>query len=389
MVFPKKASAPPISSTLFYRSQSLNLFCEKGLTILQSSLCFYLLLILLPFIGTIVFTSLFIKFAQYYRLIDKPGSHKTHIVSKPTLGGVTIFICFTLTALIFIPIDNRMFSLLLATLLLIVIGIIDDIYNLKPLVKLTGQVAAVSIFVLWDISLYHVFLDYFDRFYLPDPLILALIIGWVVLMINAFNLIDGLDGLATGTAAIIFLAMVVVSLLNEVNPNVITLQMIGFGACLGFLVFNFNPAKIFVGDTGSMLLGFILATTHLYMIKFPFSAQLVLGSMFIFAYPALDISYTIFRRLFRRVSIFQADQSHIHHVLVSMGFSVRKTVLLIYLFNIFLAALAVVLLTLQIPAPYIFFIGIATFILVIVIFIKLQIISRKNGIDNYSSKTER
>ena len=154
------------------------------------------------------------------------------------------------------------------------------------------------------------------------------------------------------------------------------LQLIGLGACTGFLIFNFNPAKIFLGDTGSMLLGFILATTHLYTIKYPFSAQLVLGSMFIFAYPALDISYTIFRRIYNKVPVFQADQGHIHHVLLSLGFSVRKTVLLIYLANIIFASIAIISLAIDIQTQYVFIIGIITLLLVVFLFKRLLMISR-------------
>ena len=349
---------------------------------LQNPIVYFGLLLIIPFLGTLIFTPLLSKFAINFNLLDKPGLHKTHNKPKPILGGIAIFVCFALTILYFIPVDNRLFSMALATGLLVIIGLIDDVYSLKPWYKLIGQTAAASIVVLWDISLYYVLLDYFARFYLPDQLILALIIGWIVLMINAFNLIDGLDGLAVGTAAIIFFAMAILSLFNQVSSNVFALQLIGIGSCMGFLVYNFNPAKIFLGDTGSMLLGFILATTHLYTIKYPFTAQLVLGSIFIFAFPVLDISYTIFRRLFKGVPIFKADQGHIHHVLLSLGFSIRKTVIIIYFANIFFVFLAVILLAIDLPARYIFLFSIATLILTVFLFRKLLIISNINGIDH-------
>jgi len=222
--------------------------------------------------------------------------------------------------------------------------------------------------------------DYFSRFYIPDFIVLALLIGWVVLIINAFNLIDGLDGLAAGTAAIIFVAMAISLVITDGNPNILGVQLIGLGACLGFLIFNFNPAKIFMGDTGSMLLGFALATMHLYTIKYPFSAQLVLGSMFIFAYPALDIAYAIFRRIYGKHSLFIGDKGHIHHIILSLGFSVRKTVLIIYLANIVFAMTAVLLLVLEIPAPYIMVIGIITALFVVALFRILLTISKRNGI---------
>ena len=351
---------------------------------MESTTTFYAFLFFISFLGVLISTPVISKIAVKNKIIDQPGFHKIHQVAKPLLGGIAIFIVFAGAIFVFLPMDTKILSLITATVILVTTGLLDDIYNIKPFLKLAGQTAASVTVVVWNRGLYFVMIDYFERFNIPEIVVLVLIIGWIVMMINAFNLIDGIDGLAVGTAAIIFLAMALLSVIEGGRPNILGVQLIGAGACLGFLIFNFNPAKIFMGDTGSMLLGFILATTHLFTIKYPFSAQLVLGSMFIFAYPALDISYTIFRRLCCTVSIFKADQGHIHHILLSLGFSVRKTVLLIYLANIIFAALAVVLLTLQIPAPFILLIGIATIIFVIILFIKLLTISRKNGIDEAS-----
>ena len=116
--------------------------------------------------------------------------------------------------------------------------------------------------------------DFFRRYYLPKPLTLLIIIGWIVLMINAFNLIDGLDGLACGTAVIIFAAMTVVSTLHG-RGTMTALLLIGLGACLGFLPYNFTPARIFMGDTGSMLLGCLLVVIYLFAITAPFDISLV------------------------------------------------------------------------------------------------------------------
>lgn len=347
---------------------------------MERSAFFYMLLFLLPLVGVIIATPVISKFAVIKDIVDKPGLHKTHKKVKPLLGGLGIFVCFAATLLIFLPIDDKLYSLVVSTIILVLVGLLDDIYDINPFIKLFGQTAAACIVVLWNAYLFRFMIDYFADFYLSGTVVLALIIGWVVLMINAFNLIDGMDGLAAGTAAIIFLAMAALSIIKGGNPNILGVQLIGAGACLGFLVFNFNPAKIFMGDTGSMLLGFILATTHLFTIKYPFNAQLVLGSMFIFAYPALDISYTIYRRASKKRSLFQADKGHIHHVLLSMGFSVRKTVILIYLANISFAVLAVILLSLNISAPMLMVIGILTALGVILSFRQLLIISERNGV---------
>ena len=346
---------------------------------------FYLHLFLISFVGVLIATPILTKLAYHQNIVDKPGLHKTHSESKPLLGGLAIFAAFAVTLYVFLPVDDKLLSLTLSTLILVITGLLDDIYNIKPLLKLTGQTIAAYIVVAWNADLFRFMIDYFDRFYLPGFVVLGLIIGWIILMINAFNLIDGLDGLAAGTAAIIFLALAALSVIEGGRPNILAVQLIGAGACFGFLVFNFNPAKIFMGDTGSMLLGFILATSHLYAIKYPFSAQLVLGSIFIFAYPALDVSYTIYRRICNKCPIFVADKGHIHHVLLSMGFSVRKTVLSIYAVNIIFSTVSVILLSSDLSTRQIFAFIVFTAMLVILLFRRLLLISAKNGLSNLNN----
>ncbi len=341
---------------------------------------YYVLLFTLPLIFAALLTPFISRFALVKNIVDKPGHRKLHLEAKPLLGGLALFISFSATVFIFLPLDDKLYSLVFSTLILVITGLFDDLYNLKPVLKLGGQVLAASIVVLWNAYLFRFMLDYFERFYLPGFFVMFLIIGWVVLMVNAFNLIDGMDGLAAGTAAIIFLAMAALSVIEGGRPNILGVQLVGAGACLGFLIFNFSPAKIFMGDTGSMLLGFILASSHLFVIKYPFSTQLVLGSMFIFAYPALDVSYAIYRRICNKCPIFEADQGHIHHVLLSFGFSVRKTAIIIYLVNIVFASMAVLLLSLDISTRALFVIGVLTAAGVLLLFKHLIQISRHNGL---------
>ena len=341
---------------------------------------FYLLLFFLSLAGALIVTPLVAKFAEIKKIVDRPGDHKIHHHDTPLLGGLAIFVCFAALLFIFLPLNEKLLSLVVASLILAVTGLADDIYNLKPFYKLTGQILAAVVVVFWNAGLFRFMIDYFADYLLPAGVVLFLITGWVVLMINAFNLIDGMDGLAAGTAAVIFAAMALLSAIKGGTPNVQAVQMIGAGACLGFLVFNFYPAKVFMGDTGSMLLGFILATTHLFTIKYPFDAQLVLGSMFIFAYPALDVSYAMFRRLLNKNSIFKADRGHIHHVLLSLGYSVRKTALIVYGANICFALFAVFLLIVEISTLSLLVIWIITALGIVAAFAKLNAVSRKNGL---------
>jgi UDP-GlcNAc:undecaprenyl-phosphate/decaprenyl-phosphate GlcNAc-1-phosphate transferase len=347
---------------------------------LAQTSAWYLLLIIAPFCAAIIITPLITKLALHYGVLDRPTFHKTHTEAKPLLGGVSIFISFALVVLIFLPMDKKLISIVVSTLIMVVTGLYDDLYDLKPLLKLSAQGIAASIVVFSNANLFRFFVEYFSHYNIGAMMVYLLVIGWVVLMINAFNIIDGIDGLAAGTAAIIFLAMAVLSFLDGGRANMLGVQLIGAGACLGFLLFNFNPAKVYMGDSGSMLLGFVLATVHLFTIKYPFSAQLVLGSIFIFAYPAFDISYAIYRRICYRNSLFKADKGHVHHVLLSLGISVKKTVIIIYMLNILFASFAILLMCLNISVQLLFLIGVVTIIFVIVLFKWLIIISKRNGI---------
>jgi len=228
---------------------------------LEHNSYFFLMLFLISFTLAALATPIISKFAYSNKIVDQPGLHKTHFKPKPLLGGLAIFIGFSVTMLYFLDVDDKLLSLSAATVVLILTGLLDDIYNLKPLHKLTGQTISALIVVLWNRGLFVFMLDYFERFYIPNVIVLIMITGWIVLMINAFNLIDGLDGLAAGAASIIFLAMAVLSWLTGGNPNILGVQLIGLGACLGFLIFNFNPAKIFMGDTGNAPVISLGATT--------------------------------------------------------------------------------------------------------------------------------
>jgi UDP-GlcNAc:undecaprenyl-phosphate/decaprenyl-phosphate GlcNAc-1-phosphate transferase len=329
--------------------------------------------------ATALMTPPIIQLAHSRNIVDQPGLHKTHSESKPLLGGLAIFLGIVLTMFLFTSgsgVSGKLLSILVGAVVLVTTGVFDDIYNLKPLVKLTGQTLAASIVVLYNLGSYRLFFDAFGRFFVPGWLVTILLIGWIVLMINAINLIDGLDGLAAGTGAIIFTSMAVINLINLGNSNMLLLQLAGAGACAGFLFYNFKPAKIFMGDTGSMLIGFLLSTTYLISINGEFSTSLVLGSVFIFGYPALDTTFAILRRLIRRKSIFHADKSHIHHLLPGLGLSVRNTVFMLYLANGLFGVMAVVMLTMELSSYTILSIGLATILFTCIVLKSLSVLCR-------------
>ena len=298
----------------------------------------FVVALMLSFIAT----PLISRFACKNGLTDNPGERKIHLHPKPFLGGLSIFLSFSATGLYFYSFSDHTRSLLLCSFLIVVLGVADDIYDLKPLYKLTGQFVVAALYVSLNAGSYGLLVDSLERFYLPRFVTLALITCWIVLMTNAFNLVDGLDGLAAGIAVIIFATLALLAFWGG-NLPVLGLLLIGLGASLGFLPYNFQPARIFLGDAGAMLLGFVLAALHLLVMASPFSVSIVLGSAFIFVYPVLDVVFAIFRRLRKKQSIFQGDQGHIHHILPRRGLPERTAVLLLYLCSIIFASLAVFL----------------------------------------------
>ena len=273
---------------------------------------------------------------------DNRRMHKTPI---PRLGGLAIFIAFLLTVLIFADIDRPIRGILLGAVMIVVLGVLDDILTLKALPKLLVQIAAAAMAVyhgcvIQFFSNPNVFSDatYISLGWLSVPVTII----WIVAITNAVNFIDGLDGLAVGVSAISTAALVVIALLvQEINIAVILIAL--FGACLGFIPYNMNPAKIFMGDTGSTFLGYILATLSvtglfkLYAIISFAVPFLVLGL------PIFDICFAVIRRVSKGQSPMHADRGHVHHRLIDMGFSQKQAVAIAYMLSAILGMAAVVL----------------------------------------------
>jgi len=317
-------------------------------------------------------TPLFRIGALKYGFVDLPGLHKAHSDPIPLLGGLALFTSMLIASLIYLPLNGKLTSVVIAAIVIIITGLVDDFFTLKPLVKLAGQLGAASIMVFNNVGYLMPLIELLGRFYFPGFVTMLGMVFFIVLMINAFNLIDGMDGLSAGVAALMFLGMAIKTVVSGGSTNILTLQLIGFGACIGFLPFNFYPAKIFMGDTGSMLLGFLLSTTFLFTISAEqFNSALVLGSLYIFAYPLLDVAFAIYRRIRGQCSILKADRCHIHHLIRGLGFSVRKTIIVIYAINILFIAAGLAMILLKLDAVIILIIGIFTALEAVLVIRKL------------------
>jgi len=282
------------------------------------------------------------KVAIHVNALDVPNERKVHKKPMPRLGGLAIYLAFLICYMFFGNITSQMLSIVIASFVIVLFGIVDDINPLKARYKLIGQLIAACIIVFYgDIVLRDAYLgDYYINFGAISP---YLTIFFIVACINAINLIDGLDGLASGISTIYFATIGVIAVLtNRLGGLDIILSILMFGSTLGFLVYNFPPAKTFMGDTGSQFLGFIIAIISLLGFKNVTFNSLVVP-IAILAIPIFDTLFAILRRFFKGESIGTPDKEHFHHQLLKMKFSTRTTVLIIYIIDIAFATTSVLI----------------------------------------------
>ena len=288
-------------------------------------------------VSVLVVTALFFPLvkwiAKHVEALDYPNERKVHKKPMPLLGGLMMFFGFLFGYMFFAPQNTQMLAILIAGFIVILTGMIDDIKPLKARQKMIGQlIAAIIVTFYGDILLNDItfFGFYFDFGWLAYPLTII----FIVALMNCINFIDGLDGLSCGISTIFFATIGVIAfIMHNIGSLEITLTFIMLGACLGFLIFNFNPAKIFMGETGSMFLGFMISVVCLMGFKAVTLTSLVVP-MLILAIPILDTLFAIIRRIIHKKPIYIADKQHLHHQLLNKKFSQRTTVLIIYAVSI-------------------------------------------------------
>jgi len=278
-------------------------------------------------IVSLILTPIVIKVSHKLGVVDQPNFRKVHKNPTSVLGGTVILLSFLLGIWLGHPIETEVKPLVIGAVLIYLVGLIDDIYDLTPIIKLLGQVIAALVVVYYGVTI--------DFISLPiGPTIHFGILGipitvvWIVAITNAINLIDGLDGLASGVATIALMTIGFIAIL-QANIFIMMICSVLIGALLGFLLFNFHPAKIFLGDSGALLIGFIVGFLSLLGFK-----NITFVSLFfpivILAVPFIDTLFAMIRRVKKGQHIMQADKSHLHHKLLELGYSHRQTVILIY-----------------------------------------------------------
>lgn len=280
--------------------------------------------------------------------VDVPkDERRMHSRPIPRMGGLAIFLGFILSALLFVELSPQIRGMLLGGTIIVVLGILDDIYALPALPKFFVQIVAALIAVyhgnvIQVLSNPNVFSA--DPYWILGPLAIPFTVIWIVAITNAVNLIDGLDGLAVGVATISSLTMLVIAML--VSDGVVALLMAALaGSCLGFMPYNLNPAKIFMGDTGSTFLGFVLATMSIQGL-FKFYTIISFAVPFLMlGLPIFDTCFAVFRRLSKGQNPMSPDRSHVHHRLIDMGCNQKQAVAVLYVISAILGLSAVVLTT--------------------------------------------
>ncbi|GMB09149.1 glycosyltransferase family 4 protein [Thermolongibacillus altinsuensis] len=261
---------------------------------------------------------------------DKPNQRKVHQKIMPRLGGLAIFISFMIGYWILKPESPFATAILIGAAVVVLTGVLDDIYELPPKLKLLGQIiAAVVVVVYGGVRIEYINLPFggqLDFGILSIPITMF----WIIGITNAINLIDGLDGLAAGVSSI---ALVTIASMAATMSNtyafVFAMSLILLGSTLGFLIYNFHPAKIFMGDTGALFLGYMISVLSLLGFKNVTVFSFVIPIL-ILGVPISDTFFAIIRRIVNKQPLSAPDKSHLHHCLLRLGYSHRQTVLIIY-----------------------------------------------------------
>ena len=299
-------------------------------------------IILITFFVSFFSTIIVKRVALHINAMDIPNSRKIHKKPMPRLGGLAIFIAFLTGYMLFgVADDTRMISVLIGGFIIILTGIIDDIKPIRAIQKFFFQLIAAVVVVFYgkmyfaDISIFGFVFEF------PTIVNELLSIFFIVSIINAINLIDGLDGLSSGICSIYFITIAVIGfILNKFGGLDIIISLIMLGSTLGFLIHNFPPASIFMGDTGSMFLGFMISIIALIGYKAATVTSILIPIIILFV-PIIDTFFAIIRRVIKREPIGTPDKEHLHYQLLRMTSSPVKTVLLIYLINAVFSAISV------------------------------------------------
>ncbi|HZE63694.1 MAG TPA: MraY family glycosyltransferase, partial [Pyrinomonadaceae bacterium] len=301
----------------------------------------YFALFLIATFSALVITPLVRRLCQRYNFLDVPtDGRRMHKSAVPRLGGIAIFASFIL-ALSTLPLvsnlltdslrphTSQLFIILIPATLVLLLGVYDDLRGANAAIKFLGLGLIASLFYAMGGRIEVLAIPFVGAIHFHPAIGFFITVFWLVGISNAFNLIDGIDGLAPGAALFSSLVILVVSLAGE-NPLMVVVALVLCGSLAGFLRYNFNPASIFLGDSGALFVGFLLASLSVLGAQKATTAVAVITPILAFGLPVVDTGMTMARRLISGRPLFQGDGEHIHHMLLARGWSQRRVVMILY-----------------------------------------------------------
>jgi UDP-GlcNAc:undecaprenyl-phosphate/decaprenyl-phosphate GlcNAc-1-phosphate transferase len=288
-------------------------------------------LVLTPAVGRV---------ARVLGVVDEPiEGRRVHLAAVPRLGGLALFLGLFIPALAFLELDGAYRGILLGAAVATTVGMVDDFRGLPWWAKLGGQIAAAAVPIHFGVDIDRFTFPFLGIQTLPNWLAILLAFVWIVAIMNMVNFLDGLDGLAAGVCGISGVTFAIIAL-SLGKPEAAVLSAIVAGICFGFLRHNFYPARIFMGDSGALLLGFVLATVSIQGLLKTAATVALFFPLFALAVPILDTSFVVARRLKHGEKLYEPDQAHLHHRFLRRGFTQRRAVLYLYAWCVILGGAA-------------------------------------------------
>lgn len=315
----------------------------------------YAVLFIVAALATAALTPLYILLAQRFGWVDRPVGRKRHDRATPTMGGLVIFFVVFAGTIVSLNLENLVgemlrartrfvYGIIICTLAMLLLGMVDDRFGVRPKVKLLVQGVVALAAVLLGFRIGAITLPGTEAVVLPGVIGAILSLIWIVGITNAINLTDGLDGLAAGICLLASTVNAVVAIWLG-NHYMTVLMVLLAGSLLGFLRWNFHPARVFLGDTGSLALGMFLALASLHSAQKAHTVVLILVPLFALGYPIFDTLLAVARRVFRGQPLFASDRDHIHHRLLDRGRTPSAAAVQIYIASIIVSAVCIAAMT--------------------------------------------
>ena len=280
------------------------------------------------------------KLAVKWKMMDYPELRKIHKEITPRMGGLAIFGGVVAGMLYVRPDIPYFLPICIGAFIIVLTGLLDDRYQIRPIYKLTGQVSAAAVLILSGLKMDVLSIPFLGMITLNEPISILFTFFWIIGITNAINLIDGLDGLAAGVSTISLISIAVMALAIEPQVAIVYLCVVLIGSNIGFLFHNFYPAKIYMGDTGSLFLGYSMAVISMVGLFKNVTLFSFVIPIIVLAIPVFDTLFSILRRIINKQKIMMPDNKHIHYQILAAGFSHRATVLIIYAFSALFGFLA-------------------------------------------------